>query len=183
MLNTIIQALYFFLPAYAANAAPVIFSRFDWWKPFARPVDMNVRIGGQSLFGVTKTWRGIISGVVAGVIVGVIQFIIHEAMPSREYLYLFRYTIENAVLIGFLMGLGEGLGDLAKSFIKRRMNLKSGAASFPLDQTSFIGALLLSLVVYMPPAGHIWAIVLISPLIPVIANLIAYRAGLKKVWW
>jgi len=183
MLNTIIQALYFFLPAYAANAAPVIFARFNWWAFLSIPVDLNLKIGGQPLFGLTKTWRGILSGVLAGVAVSLIQFLVHEVFPAREYLYLFRYSIEGSIALGLLMGLGEGMGDLAKSFVKRRLKLKSGAAYFPLDQTSFIGALLLSFIVYIPSAGHIWAILLISPFIPVIANLIAYRAGLKKVWW
>jgi CDP-2,3-bis-(O-geranylgeranyl)-sn-glycerol synthase len=135
------------------------------------------------IFGQTKTWRGIISGTLAGMIVALLQFLLHEVLPGREYLYLFRYTWDQALLLGFLMGMGEGVGDLLKSFIKRRLGLKSGTAMFPLDQLSFIGSLILCLPVYMPSSGHLWVIMLVSPFIPLIANLIAYKTGLKKVWW
>jgi CDP-2,3-bis-(O-geranylgeranyl)-sn-glycerol synthase len=181
--STVIQALFFFLPAYAANAAPVIFARYGWWKRMAVPVDMGVRMGKTEMFGRTKTWRGILAGVAAGVLVAVIQYLVHEIAPWREYIYLFRYTFLQSVFLGLLMGLGEGAGDLVKSYIKRRLNLKSGDPAFPLDQSSFLGALLLSFLVYTPPSGHILAIVIISPFIPVMANVIAYKTGLKKVWW
>ena len=181
--STIMKALFFFLPAYSANAAPVIFARFNWWKNLAFPVDLNMKSGGIPIFGVTKTVRGILAGILAGIIVALIQYFIHEISPWREYVYLYRYTLENSLALGFLMGLGEGAGDLIKSCVKRRMGIKSGGAVFPLDQTSFLGALLLSFIVYIPSGGYLLAIVIISPFIPVIANLIAYKAKLKKVWW
>jgi CDP-2,3-bis-(O-geranylgeranyl)-sn-glycerol synthase len=183
MLTVIIQALFYFLPAYAANAAPVLLERFRIWEFLKVPVDLNLKLGNQSLFGASKTYRGIIGGILAGVAMVFLQSVVHMLWPQREYLYLIPYPPVSILWLGFLMGLGEGLGDLLKSFVKRRLNLKSGAASFPLDQTSFLGALLLSFFFYVPPQGHLLAIILISPLIPVIANLIAYKAGWKKVWW
>lgn len=183
MLDTIIQALYFFLPAYAANAAPVILERFRVWERLKVPVDMNRKLKGQPVFGLTKTYRGIIGGVLAGGVMVLIQALIHEVMPQREYLYIIPYHLFSIIWLGVLMGLGEGLGDLVKSFVKRRLTLKSSAPCFPLDQSSFLGALLFGCIYYVPPAGHVWAIIIISPLIPVVANLIAYKIGWKKVWW
>ena len=183
MLATLIQALYFFLPAYAANAAPVLLARYEIWEFLNAPVDFNRKLGGFSLFGKTKTWRGIIGGVLAGMAMVTVQALIHTYMPQREYLYLIPYPLFGIVWLGFLMGLGEGLGDLAKSFVKRRLRLKSGAAIFPLDQSSFLLALFFSFIYHVPSFGHILAIVIISPFIPVVANIIAYKAGWKKVWW
>lgn len=183
MLAVIIQALYFFLPAYAANAAPVLLNRFKIWETLNVPVDFNGKIGGQSVFGSTKTVRGIIGGILAGAAVVFAQALIHSFLPQREYIYIMPYPLFSILWLGILMGLGEGLGDLLKSFVKRRLGLKSGAAAFPLDQTSYLGALLLSFLYHIPPAGHIWAILIISPLIPVVANIIAYKIGWKKVWW
>jgi CDP-2,3-bis-(O-geranylgeranyl)-sn-glycerol synthase len=183
MLTIVIQALFFFLPAYAANAAPVLLARYKVLEFLNVPVDFGFKMGGDSLFGKTKTWRGIIGGIVAAIAVVIIQCGIHAALPQREYLFIIPYPLYSILWLGFWMGLGEGLGDLAKSFLKRRMGMKSGQRSFPLDQTSFLGALLLGFLYYMPSAPHIWAIVIISPVIPVIANIIAYKAGWKKVWW
>ena len=183
MLAVVIQALYFFLPAYAANAAPVLLCRFKIWEGLNVPFDLNRKLAGQPFFGSTKTYRGIIGGILAGMAVVFIQALIHSVLPQREYLYLIPYPLFSILWLGFLMGLGEGLGDLIKSFFKRRLGLKSGVFSFPLDQASFIGALLLGFVYYVPPSGHIWAIIIISPLVPVIANLVAYKIGWKKVWW
>ena len=183
MLVVIIQAIYFFLPAYAANAAPILLNRFRIWEGLNVPVDFGGRIAGQPLFGATKTYRGIIGGILAGTAVVFIQGLIHSVLPQREYLYLIPYPLFSILWLGLLMGIGEGLGDLIKSFFKRRLGLKSGAFSFPLDQSSFLGALLLGFIYYMPPAGHIWTIIIISPLIPVMANLVAYKIGWKKVWW
>lgn len=183
MLATVIQALYFFLPAYAANAAPVLLARYEIWEFLNVPVDFNLKLGGCSLFGKTKTWRGIIGGILAGMAMVIVQALIHIYMPQREYLYLIPYPLFSVVWLGLLMGFGEGMGDLAKSFVKRRMKLKSGARSFPLDQSSFLLALLLSFFYHVPSSGHIIAIIIISPFIPIAANIIAYKAGWKKVWW
>jgi len=183
MLATVIQALYFFLPAYAANAVPVLLARFEIWECLNVPVDFNLKLGGSSLFGRTKTWRGIIGGILAGMAMVLIQALIHIYMPQREYLFLIPYPLFSIIWLGFLMGLGEGLGDLVKSFVKRRLRLKSGAPFFPLDQSSFLMALLFSFLYHVPSSGHILSIVLISPFIPLIANVIAYKAGWKKVWW
>jgi CDP-2,3-bis-(O-geranylgeranyl)-sn-glycerol synthase len=91
--------------------------------------------------------------------------------------------VPSVLWLGFLMGLGEGFGDVIKSFIKRRLNIGSGKPFIPFDQMSFLGALLLSLIFYVPSGGHILAIIVISPLLPVIANIVAYNLGWKKVWW
>jgi len=175
--------LFFFLPAYCANAAPVIFAKFDWWPRLAFPVDLNKKLGGQSIFGYTKTVRGILAGIMVGMMVALIQLFVHDIIPWREYLYLYRYTFENSLILGFLMGLGEGIGDLLKSFVKRRIGIKSGGALFPLDQMSFIVALLLSFFVFIPSWGSLLAILIISPFIPVLANLLAFKLKWKKVWW
>ena len=44
----------------------------------------------------------------------------------------------NYVLLGFLVSVGAIVGDIAKSFAKRRMNFDSGAEVFGLDQLDFL---------------------------------------------
>jgi CDP-2,3-bis-(O-geranylgeranyl)-sn-glycerol synthase len=183
MLNTIIQALYFFLPAYAANMMPVLLAKYKLLEFLNVPVDFNFKIGGKAITGTHKTYRGIIGGVLGAMAVVALQAWIHDVWSQREVLYLFQYYLPSVLWLGFWMGLGEGLGDVVKSIVKRRIGIKSGGAFFPYDQLSFLGALGLAFFYYVPPAGHIWAIIIISPVIPVIANIIGYKIGWKKVWW
>lgn len=179
----IIKALFFFLPAYLANAAPVLLAKLNVFRELAVPVDLGKKIGKNFIFGDTKTYRGIVGGIAAGVFTALAQYLIFSYLPQSHYLYLFNYGFIDSILLGTLMGLGEGLGDLIKSFIKRRIGFKSSSACFPLDQMSFLGALFLSFLIYLPPFEYILAILIMSPAIPVLANLIAYKLGWKKVWW
>jgi CDP-2,3-bis-(O-geranylgeranyl)-sn-glycerol synthase len=185
MLNQIIQALYFFLPAYIANAVPVVMARYKLCEFLNVPVDFNGKIRGKPLIGPSKTWRGLIFGTIGAMLITFLQFCFYEAIPpgQKEFLYMFPYEFPAILYLGFLMGIGEGFGDTVKSFFKRRMNKKNSAPFFPFDQMSFLGALLLSFLYYIPSATHIWIIVIVSPLIPICANIIAYKIGWKKVWW
>jgi CDP-2,3-bis-(O-geranylgeranyl)-sn-glycerol synthase len=183
MLVTVIQALYFFLPAYVANAVPVLLARYKIAEFLKVPVDFNLKIGGKPAVGQNKTLRGLIGGAAGAMLTVYIQSLIHDYWPGREFLYLFPYEMPSVLWLGFLMGLGEGLGDVIKSFFKRRLNIDSGKPFIPFDQMSFLGALFLAFFFYLPPGGHILAIIIISPIIPVIANIVAYNLGWKKVWW
>ncbi len=183
MANTIIQALYFFLPGYVANAVPVILARFKVLEFLNIPVDANKKLGGEPVFGKTKTWRGIIAGAIFGLIIASLQTVIYQQFPGSHFLNLFPYEFPFMLLLGFLQGLGVGLGDLLKSFFKRRMHVPSTAPFIPFDQLDFIGGLILCLPVYQIPPAHLLVLLLVSPLLPVISNLTAYKLGWKKVPW
>lgn len=183
MLNIILQALYFFLPAYISNAMPVLLEKFSLFKFLKIRVDFGTSFRGNALFGETKTYRGIFGGVLGGLFTVFIQALIYFYLPDLRFLYIFPYDAGQIIWLGILLGFGEGLGDLIKSFFKRRLNLKSSAPAFPLDQTSFLGALLLGYLFHPLPWQHLLVIILISPLVPLVANMLAYRIGWKKVWW
>ena len=183
MLLVIIQALYFFLPSYISNAAPVFLDRYKIWESLKKPVDGGRKYKGEFLFGSTKTYRGLIGGTLAGIFVVLLQAILYFWVPDMGFLYLFPYELPNVIFLGFLLGFGEGLGDLIKSFFKRRLHIKSTGPSFPLDQSSFLVALLLSFIYYMISWQHILVILIVSPLIPILSNFIGYKIGWKKVWW
>jgi CDP-2,3-bis-(O-geranylgeranyl)-sn-glycerol synthase len=158
----IAQALYFILPAYCANALPVLFGG-------GLPMDFGRNfIDGKPLFGAHKTFRGFFSGLFIGTLIGILQSNLPIFQPSH-------------VLLGFVLSLGGLTGDLIHSFIKRRLGLPPGA-SFPVaDQLDFVvGALFFSLFI-SPPSQSIALIVLVvTPPIHLLTNFIAYRLGLKK---
>ena len=159
ILETIIEALKFIFPAYCANAAPVIFGG-------GKPIDRGKKfIDGKPIFGVNKTFRGLIYGLIIGTIVG---FVEHA---------LFKYPMA----FGFITALGALIGDLFESFIKRRLGKKPGEVLPLADQLDFVsGALAFSLLV-MPPKIEVFILVLvITPPIHLATNYFAYLLKLKK---
>lgn len=160
----IAQALYFILPAYCANAIPVLLGG-------GLPMDFGRNfIDGKPLFGSHKTFRGFFSGLLIGTLVGIAQSNVN--VPIFE---------TPPILLGFVLSLGGLTGDLIHSFVKRRLNLPPGA-SFPVaDQMDFvIGALLFSLLIF-PPLPEIALIILVvTPPIHLLTNYVAYRLGMKK---
>src|SRR3989338_5984946 len=121
MLNIIFQCFYFIVPAYLANMAPVIIRKNIPW--LAIPVDFGKNLGKNRIFGEHKTYRGLIFGVLFAIIASYLQFLLHNA-DFFARLELVDYS--NWLLLGFLLGFGAMIGDLAKSFFKRRLNFAPG---------------------------------------------------------
>ena len=162
----IAYALYFIFPAYCANAAPVIFGG-------GRPIDANrTFIDGKPILGSHKTVRGFFAGLIVGTLVSFVQNTVYPLYQSNP-------------LLGFALSLGALIGDLFDSFIKRRLGFPPGA-SFPiLDQLDFvIGALLFSLMVSpLPPLNLILIIIVITPPIHLLTNVLAFFFGFKSKPW
>lgn len=179
MANIILQCLYFILPAYFANMAPVVAK--NMFRNMAFPIDFNIRMGEHTLLGKNKTYRGLIAGVLAAIIVAYIQFFLNENNILAD-LALVDYS--NWLLIGLLLGFGAMFGDMVKSFIKRRLDLKPGTPFVPFDQLDFVfGAL-----IFVYPTAELsmekMAIILfISFILHVIINHIAFYTGIRKERW
>jgi len=164
----IMQALYFFLPAYFANMAPVFFRKVPF---LAMPVS-------EKYFGKNKTWRGLFFAVVLGTIVFGIQ----------KYVYYIGYTRLSlldyngfSLMLGFTMSLGAILGDLLKSYYKRKEGIKPGEPWWFWDQMDFvIGGIVGSCVVYVPYADVILVILIASPLLHILVNYIGYFLGIRE---
>lgn len=156
------SALWFILPAYFANATPVVLGG-------GRPLDGGRCLGdGRRIFGDGKTIRGFVAGLAAGTIVGVLQGVVKG--PLLHYLSL-----------GFLLALGALLGDLMGSFTKRRLGIERGGALPGLDQLGFvIVALLLASPVEVPSWQVMLAMLLITPALHLATNFIGYKLKLKS---
>jgi len=177
----ILQALYFMLPAYFANMAPVFASKiFD--KKFSHPLDFGQTYKGKEILGKNKTWRGLIAGIIVAIAVIYLQTYLYNFNYFKG-LSLFDYQAIDYISYGFLFGLGVILGDAVKSFFKRRANLKPGEKWFFWDQLDFLGALILILFVYLPPWYIFLLIIIISPFLPLAANWLGYKLKIKKVSW
>lgn len=173
-MNIILQALYFMLPAYIANMVPLFGEKFPIG---ARPIS-------KRLFGDHKTYRGFIIGVVAAFLVLLIQKYISGSMKAYEILYYDALSYKEIALYALTLGGGALVGDLIKSFFKRRIGIAPGAPWVPLDQLDFVfGSLALTSFLYIPPYPHLVVIIILTPFLHLLANMVAYLLNIKKVWW
>lgn len=163
----ILKSLYFFLPAYFANMAPILLK----WIPI-----LNISVN-KKLFGENKTWRGLLLGTIVGGLIFWIQKLTYTA--GFQKWSLIDYS-DFTLLLGFLMGLGALLGDLVKSYYKRKAGINPGCPWVPFDQIDFVlGGLILGFLVYVPPAEIALFIFILSPLLHVIVNYIGYLLKIR----
>jgi GNAT superfamily N-acetyltransferase len=114
----------------AANATPVLVA-WLFGKRLDAPIDaLFRRHGHRPVFGAHKTWRGLVSGAAASLLLGAL-------LPCGPW-------------IGLGFGVLALIGDLASSFVKRRMNWKAGYAAPLLDQ---LPESLLPLIVFADQLG------------------------------
>ncbi|MHA2054629.1 MAG: CDP-archaeol synthase [Candidatus Hodarchaeales archaeon] len=150
IIESIINSVIFIFPAFVANAAPVILGRGGQYN---RPIDGGrFWKDGKRILGDGKTIRGFISGTLSGMVtcVAIVIFLSNIGYPvaainhfNNGFLFPLLQFMENnyvlqAVLIGFLLGCGALLGDLAGSFIKRCLSNFSlanrmGCSSFSIN--------------------------------------------------
>jgi CDP-2,3-bis-(O-geranylgeranyl)-sn-glycerol synthase len=171
----ILGAIWFFLPAGVANmAAPFAAKLFGM-----TPVDFGKSWGKHRIFGDHKTWQGIIAGTVAGALFFLIQKWLYQ-FPSIQSMSIIDYS-NTTWLLGAALGFGALLGDLVKSFFKRRANVAPGKSWIPFDQLDYIiGGMLLSLFFVKLPL-EVWVtIFLFYFIMHFVVNLFFYAIGFKK---
>jgi CDP-2,3-bis-(O-geranylgeranyl)-sn-glycerol synthase len=179
MVHALLQVLWLFVPAYAANMAPVLVE--PYFERFAAPIDGGRTLGGKRILGDHKTWRGLVAGVVAGVVVYELQRLLH-ASGGAMGLVAMDYA-SHPVLPGLLMGLGTGVGDAVKSFFKRRVAIPPGASWPVFDQLDFFfGAYAFLTMVYMPPLVPTLACLPIVLAGSIAVTTVSWALGLKEAW-
>lgn len=183
MTTLILQALYFMLPAYVANAIPNFLPHFKMGKVLDSPVDLGRSFKGKRIFGDNKTVKGFVFGILFAILTCLLQF----ALYKNGYLLsitVVNYNFIGAFVIGFLLGFGALAGDAMKSFVKRRIDIEPGKPFPVFDQIDFaIGALVFVLLAVALPLDVLLTALIISPILPFVANILAYLLGIKKVWW
>ncbi len=179
MLSIILQYFYFMLPAYFANMAPVIVKNI--FNNLEFPLDFNKKIKNKPIFGKNKTFRGLIFGVLFAVIIAYLQFLFYN---NNLFVNISIVNYSDWLLIGLLMGFGTIFGDLVESFVKRRMNYESGKSFIPWDQMDFvIGALIFVYPIVKLSLDKIIIILLLSFILHIIANHIAFYTGVRRERW
>lgn len=181
MLEDILLALWFLLPAALANAAPVFSAHLPLISRLDAPIDGGRSWRGNRVFGAHKTWRGLVSGIIVATLTLWIQQLL---FIHTEWASVFTAQVDYAALPVLLLGpafaIGALGGDVLESFFKRHRGIRSGKPWFPFDQLDYIiGSVLLSLFfVILTPLQYVW-IVIIWFLLHLAFSYIGFRLGLK----
>ncbi len=176
IIQTLINSLVYILPAYIANASACIFgggSPLDGGKTF---------IDGKRLIGNGVSYRGTFFGLLCGILTAIMEgCMLYSNIFGTTAFY---YNVFEWAYIGFLLSFGALFGDMFGSFIKRRIGISQGKPAPILDQVGFVVfAILFAYPVVPISFDMIITLLIITPLIHLSANIIAYKLGFKDVWW
>ncbi len=173
----LLAACWIMLPAWLPNPIAALFGG-------GRPIDGGrVLSDGYRVLGNGKTWRGFGAGVLAGLAIGGIEILVQGypvpvPLPAQTPLSV------------LALAVGALLGDMTKSFFKRRLGKDRGAAWPVVDQYDLVaGALvLLALVDWSWLVANVTVpvlvfILILTPLLHRAFNLIGYAAGIKEEPW
>jgi CDP-2,3-bis-(O-geranylgeranyl)-sn-glycerol synthase len=159
--------------------APVIVKKL--FNNLAFPLDFNKKIGNKPIFGKHKTFRGLVFGILFAVIIAYLQFLLYDNNILVDIAII---DYSNWLLIGLLMGFGAMLGDLAESFVKRRINYESGKPFVPFDQLDFVvGGLIFVYPLVVLSLDKIVIILILSFVLDIIVNHLAFYLKIRKERW
>jgi len=173
----LLSAIWIMLPAYLPNSVAAVFGG-------GMPIDGGRNFSdGRRIFGDGKTFRGLILGISAGIGIGLLQIWCSGAFGLEN---LPEHTIRSISLLA----TGALLGDLGKSFFKRRLGKDRGAKWPVADMYDFVaGALILTLLLYPSwifanmTLPILFFILVLSPVLHRTVNIIGYYLGVKEVPW
>jgi CDP-2,3-bis-(O-geranylgeranyl)-sn-glycerol synthase len=173
IIETIITAIWLMLPAYITNSSAAFFGG-------KTPIDRGIYWGKNRLLGDGKTYGGFFKGFSCGFLIGIIQQLLSGSFG----------TFPHSLVTLVCLSAGAMLGDLLGSLIKRKIGLKRGVPLPLVDQLDFVAGAWLLLLVF---ARHwffeaftlnvIIAALIITPLLHLSANYIAFKMGKKNVPW
>ncbi|MFB6085309.1 MAG: CDP-2,3-bis-(O-geranylgeranyl)-sn-glycerol synthase [Halodesulfurarchaeum sp.] len=172
-------AFWAMLPAYVPNNAAVLGGG-------GRPIDGGRVWRRSRLLGDGKTWRGTAFGIGTGIAVGLLLGILREPVSALLGVPLPAFSA------GALVALPTGamVGDIGASFLKRRTGRTRGRPLPGVDQLDFVvGALVLSLLLDPAWFGRVFSVpviaivLVVTPVLHVVTNGIAYWLGVKAEPW
>ncbi len=175
-------AFWIMIPAYIPNPAAALIGG-------GTPIDFGrCARDGRRIFGDGKTWRGLLGGILAGVVFGAAQILLAAYF---HWDFLPQHTMVTVVALA----TGALLGDLIKSYFKRRLG-KDRGSKWPIADMydMVVGSLLLMTVALFVTGNMSWfisnfslgvlvAILILSPLLHRGTNIVGYLLGLKDVPW
>jgi CDP-2,3-bis-(O-geranylgeranyl)-sn-glycerol synthase len=174
---SLLSALWIMLPAYIPNPVAALCGG-------GVPVDFckNFR-DGRRILGDGKTFRGLFLGISAGILVGALQIYLAASFPL-PMLPAHTFTSVSVLAAGAL------LGDICKSFFKRRLGWERGDRWPVADQYDLVAGSFFLMLIIDPSwiFGNVTIfifliILIITPVLHRAVNIIGFYTGVKDVPW
>ena len=182
-MKIILESLFFAIPIYIANSFATISLTLPYIKRWNTPIDLGKSWKKKRIFGDGKTFRGLFFGTFFAVLSGIIQYFLSRKY-NFDYLDYEEKYFSFFIISSLLLGFGALLGDMIKSFFKRRVGIKRGRPWPPFDQLDFLtGGILLYSLLCIPNLKIVLILYTITPIGHLISNIVAYKLKLKNVWW
>lgn len=181
MIDDILFAFWFMLPAFIANGAPLLAARMPGIDRWNARLDFGKRFHGRPLLGSHKTWRGLLSGMVISTFVLWLQQVAAANFGFAEaFTGGLKYADFPTLILGPLFGFGALGGDALASFFKRRRGVGSGKSWIPFDQIDYIiGAVIVSLPFVVLSVRQYILIFIIWFLMHLAGTYVGWRIGIK----
>jgi len=179
--DSILSALWFFLPAGIANMVPVFGSKLPFLKKWNAPMDFGRTYRGHRLFGANKSWRGLVIGAAAATAVIALQkYLFTRNLFILEHSWI-DYRPASIWLLGPLFAVGALVADAVESFFKRQRGIAPGKSWFPFDQIDYIiGGIIFSLPIAILSFGtYIWVLAAWFGM-HLVFSYIGYLIGVKE---
>lgn len=186
MLYYLLSCIYFFGPAYLANASPPLAYKINIFKKLGKPIDRGTKLNNEPVLGDHKTWRGVVSETIVCVLSVPVFIWIHNSLGLIHYetIGFYAYNQINGFLLGFLLSIGIIFGDLSFAFIKRRLKLKPGAKFLPFDQINYvIGSFVVLQPLFCLDLKFWFWLLILTFFLHVVFNRIGYNLGLHNAKW
>ncbi len=179
MLDLLLRTIWLLLPTYTPNNFAVLVGG-------GKPIDFGRKfVDGKRILGDGKTWRGFVGGVAGGIMTANVQYGLEKGFRVTVFTSL---PYHDFLILSLLLSAGSMIGDCVGSFIKRRAGYERGARFLVVDQLTFLIIALLVSSLY-PPFWKLYSPeiillgVIITPLLHLGVNYIAFRLKLKQVPW
>jgi CDP-2,3-bis-(O-geranylgeranyl)-sn-glycerol synthase len=173
----LLSAFWIMLPAWLPNPVAALLGG-------GTPVDLGRNFSdGRRVFGDGKTWRGLVAGILAGIVIGLVQI---QAAGAYGLAWLPQQTVMSVTLLA----VGALLGDLVKSFFKRRYGKERGSKWPVADQYDLVAGAFILLLVF--DASWLFAevtlqaficILILTPVLHRATNIVGYLFKVKEVPW
>jgi len=179
LISETVRAFWILFPAYAANCFPP----FVKYLKKRHYMDFGKNLNGKRIFGEGKTWEGFSIGIVAGFLVGLLEAYLFPSLNA--YAMQFGTTLPTMnVLIAFLIPVGALVGDLVKSFIKRRLGIERGAKFLFFDQLDLIVGTIAFTFMFIDYTLLMVVIMFVATyLIHRASSIIGYKLKVKREPW
>lgn len=158
-----------------------------------RPIDNGKKfLDNKRIFGDHKTWKGFFGYVFFNIVTAVFCGFLYNFFNLNQYDFIYQSFL-NAIsfnlILGALFGLAYALFELPNSFLKRRLNIRSGKSIkgwkkvffIFLDQADSVFGVCLVVALFHPMSiGFYLTYVLLGAVVHILINMLLYLVGLRK---